>query len=609
MADYKGIKGFKVRSLSTDPIESQFAGGAWASGGSLNTTRNSASSAGTQTAMIAMGGEPDRTDTETYDGSSWTSQPSTNDDHYSGTGFGTSSAALVAGGMMDKDVELWDGSTWTTTTDMANNRYTASGSPAAPQSAGIVFGGMNTWPGEEGAVTALVESWDGSAWTEVGDLNNTRAYSSGAGTQTAALAISGFVGWTGAPPATPLAANVEAYNGTSWTEVGDLNTARHIYNASFGIQTSAVSAGGDGPSALTEVYNGTSWTEFADLATARTRGAAAGTSAAGALAGGGPPNTNATEEWSAPAAFNPLYVGQVYYNTTSNALKLTNQSISTGTWASSGNLNTGRDSQAGAGTRDAALCISGRTASATFTTNVESYNGTAWTEIADVLQQRWLHGAAGTQNAALCVSGSYPSSADWIANTEEYNGTSWSEVNDVNSARRSSGYAGTSSTAALYFAGRNPSSSALTEDWNGTSWTEVADVNTARAYNRGAGSSTDAVLVGGYDGSSNVANYETWDGTSWSEQTDINTARHGNCVSGTSTDAIVYGGDGTGKITESYNGTSWTEVADLATGRYDFAGGSCTDSNLSALAHGGPSYTNATEEWNVPIANETITVS
>jgi hypothetical protein len=33
MAEYKGIKGFKVQTVSTDPAASAIAGGTWASGG------------------------------------------------------------------------------------------------------------------------------------------------------------------------------------------------------------------------------------------------------------------------------------------------------------------------------------------------------------------------------------------------------------------------------------------------------------------------------------------------------------------------------------------------------------------------------------------------
>jgi hypothetical protein len=55
----------------------------------------------------------------------------------------------------------------------------------------------------------------------------------------------------------------------SWTEVADLNTARQAL-ASAGIQTAALAAGGTSPFvpgrvANTELWNGTSWTEVNDL--------------------------------------------------------------------------------------------------------------------------------------------------------------------------------------------------------------------------------------------------------------------------------------------------------------------------------------------------------
>ncbi len=41
------------------------------------------------------------------------------------------------------------------------------------------------------ALTDETETYDGSTWTEVGDLNTARRSSNGAGTQTAALAFGG----------------------------------------------------------------------------------------------------------------------------------------------------------------------------------------------------------------------------------------------------------------------------------------------------------------------------------------------------------------------------------------------------------------------------------
>ena len=66
---------------------------------------------------------------------------------------------------------------------------------------------------------ANAESYDGSNFTEVGDLNNAREFIAGCGTSTAALGFGG-----GNSPSQ--LANTETWDGSSWTEVGDLNTGR-----------------------------------------------------------------------------------------------------------------------------------------------------------------------------------------------------------------------------------------------------------------------------------------------------------------------------------------------------------------------------------------------
>src|SRR6056300_1063761 len=58
------------------------------------------------------------------------------------------------------------------------------------------------------------------AWATGGDLNTARANPRGTGTQTAALAFGGKT------PALDELALTESYNGSAWTELNDLNTAR-----------------------------------------------------------------------------------------------------------------------------------------------------------------------------------------------------------------------------------------------------------------------------------------------------------------------------------------------------------------------------------------------
>ena len=64
----------------------------------------------------------------------------------------------------------------------------------------------------------------------------------------------------------------------------------------------------------------------------------------------------------------------------------------------------------------------------------------------------------------LAVGGSLPSSKADL--TEEWNGTNWTEVADLATAR-SAGAGSGSSTAGLYFGGQKPAKAVETEEWNG----------------------------------------------------------------------------------------------------------------------------------------------
>jgi hypothetical protein len=120
----------------------------------------------------------------------------------------------------------------------------------------------------------------------------------GAGTQSSSIAFGG------SPP--NYIANTESWNGTSWTEVNDLNTARNDlagYGTSTQVLWQLVEDTGS-VTAVTEFWNGTSWTEINDLSTARGGSlAGAGSAVSGVVFGGGTPAYSAlTEEWNVPTA-------------------------------------------------------------------------------------------------------------------------------------------------------------------------------------------------------------------------------------------------------------------------------------------------------------------
>ena len=104
----------------------------------------------------------------------------------------------------------------------------------------------------------------------------------------------------------PYTAKTESWNGSNWTEVGDLNVARST-GASAGNYTDAlIFSGNPTPSgnAAVESWNGSSWTNETNLNTGRREGGGAGTtSAALAFTGETPPGTKiaSTEEWNKPS--------------------------------------------------------------------------------------------------------------------------------------------------------------------------------------------------------------------------------------------------------------------------------------------------------------------
>ena len=87
---------------------------------------------------------------------------------------------------------------------------------------------------------------------------------------------------------------------TSWRTGNNMNTAR-IDLMGAGIQTSALGFGGEsstGNVAITESYNGTSWTEVNDLNTAGAQGGSSGATNTAALCFGRAPATANTENWN-----------------------------------------------------------------------------------------------------------------------------------------------------------------------------------------------------------------------------------------------------------------------------------------------------------------------
>ena len=627
MAKYSDIKGFTVQTLSSDPVANKYAGGAWTSGGSLpQALYENAGAGATQTAALNFGGQgnppgpahPTSAETQTYDGSSWTEVNDLNNSRRLLGGAGTTTSAIAMGGYTQPPgadgtqfhVELWDGTNWTETTNLnTKGRYFQG------------FGVLNTAAvvanrNNGSSVTNKTETWNGSAWTEVAESNTNRSRYGAAGTSTAGVIAGGS---TPAPSDTSTA--VEQWNGSAWTEIAEINTGRNTLGGS-GAYTDALMSGGDpGSSGKTERYDGSSWTELSDLSTGRYLTGSAGHTAAdtGIVFGGydGSARTTATEEFSAPAVFTKQIEGQLFFNSTANTFKETISDVPGTSWSSGTNLNQARSFNNAAGSIPSAITFGGSPAPTQ--AYAEQWNGSAWTEVADLNEGRVGGAGGGASGTDAIMAGGYelPNVGNSV-NTEIWDGSSWTEVNNLNAQKYTAGSAIPVSTSGFAFGG-NPSV-ATAEVWDGTNWTEVSDLNTARMYLAGFGSATSAIAGNGIDPSASPPTYlqnkvEKWDGSSWTEVAEYNTARVENLQGQGSSNAagIVAGGGTTGSNqianTEIWNGTSWTEANDLATARRMGGQIGSTTNGMYVGGNSGSDYSTTVEHWESGLANKTITAS
>ena len=610
MSEYKGIKGFQVRTRTEDPTpyaqalaDNPYAG-SWASGGTRNEARGALGGTimGTQTANVAAGGNLSGSvsaNAETYNGSSWTEGNNLNQARRTLMAAGLEPAGRVFGG--DTSVnstgfvatnESYNGTSFTEETDL--NTGAGAGTGIGLTTAALAVGG-STGPGSPN-YSNKVENWDGSSWTEVSEINTTRIRGGGAGITTAAL----FFGGQAAPGASN---SVESWNGSSWTETTEINTARGYVGSAGASYTAALIYGGSPSRAITESWDGSSWTEVADLATGQSDnfGIVNGTNLL-ALSSGGETSPNAvTEEWSfsgldpstTPAAdYADAITGDFYYNSTTGQFKQVNTGgAPIGTWASGGDMNTQGYQLFSLGTQTAAIRAGGYGGPPVgYQGNAEQYNGTSWTALPAINDSRSNEGGAGsgTVTAGLIYAGNTPPYADTV---ESWNGSSWTEVAEVNTARVSIAGVGTS-TATLAFLGQDSPGgggyTAKVESWDGSSWTETTDANTARGGVVGIGQVYTAALAAtGYSPSPPAPSLvEDWNGSAWTEVSEVNTGRPNTASrSGTSTDGLLVSGGSRSVNCEHWNGSSWTEIANVATGRYGIGGQGST--STAAVAFGG----------------------
>ena len=295
----------------------------------------------------------------------------------------------------------------------------------------------------------------------------------------------------------------------------------------------------------------------------------------------------------------------MWFNSTSSTLKGygTAAGVPSGVWSAGGTMNSSREQGADFGSLTAGVAAGGGGPP----TDVEEYNGTAWTEVNNIPAGGAAGGATGTQTAGIIFG--FKNSSPVRVDTMTYDGTNFTEVNNLNTGRNVGGSAGGVQTSALYAGGG--SSIANTEIWNGSTWTEVNDLNDGRYFLKGGGTTTAAVLAGGYGGSpsTNPTQSEQWNGTSWTEGNNLNTGRAFLTGGGSEYTSVMIFGGGPPVIdnVEFWNGTSWSEMNDMATAS-ETSHGTTQSTGVGTYRARTPAG-GATEEWTVTAAVVTVTTS
>jgi len=539
----------------------------------------------------------------------WSSGGNVNTARAYGGSSGTSrDAAMYFGGYTTPtnyaNTEQYNGTSWTEVNDLSNSRTGLAGFGNSLTSA-VAFGG-DEFPAPSPRYLADVEEWNGTNWTSGTNLPAATQQQNGAGTLTAGLAIGGD------QPSSPNLTQTLEYDGTNWTSGGNLNTGKQFARVSCGLQTAALIAGAPGYSATTEQYNGTAWTEVNDLNTAGAQGGGGGTYTSAITSGNQNTASSNAESWDGTSW------------TETNNRSTDNYALGgSGSSNQNGVVHHGYDSSpAGFPTATEEWAFPAITETTlnegdmwfnSSTSTLKGYGTAAglpaatWASGGNLNVAKSSAAGAGTQTAGIFMGGrGSPPSNTVYAQTELYNGSTWTEVNDMNTGRYSlSGANSGSQTATLAFGGYDTAILAVTESWDGTNWTEVNDLNTAGSSGSGFGTQTAAIFTGGDNRSYNKT--ESWNGTSWTETTDLNTARAQMAGFGIATAGLICGGDlypvtsptRLAVQTELWDGSSWTETGDLNTGRRRIGNGGF-GTQTSGLTAGGytTTYVANTETWN-----------
>ncbi len=471
----------------------------------------------------------------------------------------------VTGGIDQTLVESWDGTSWSqvTSPDTGAGDNSLAGVSCLSATSCIAVGSQRT--SNTAALQTLVESWDGSTWSIVTSPGLPGA-SGLAGVSCLSASSCTAVG-SGSQSATAVSSTlIETWDGSTWSVVPSPNNgtgdANYLSSVSCAIATFCIAGGSQA-----EAWNGSSWSIVSSL---------------GQYSGAG---------------------------------------------------------LAGVSCLSASFCIvAGWSQSGHSVPHTVAYawDGTAWSPVAAPEHQVYADTLAGVScvSAGFCMAVGSDSGASFgpgVAASrtlaESWNGSTWSVVptasHSQNGAKNSSALqavsclSASSCTAVGTWTADNGNTQTLIESWDGSTWSLVPSPNNGGTANSNAlagvscASASFCAAVGSYIPAGDFppdsprALFETWNGTKWSMVggPNVPTVTSLDSVSCVSASFCLAGGNYTNIITsalaETWNGTSWSDVYATRTSPYytSFAGVSCTSAS-SCTAVGGTGPSTLVGSWN-----------
>ncbi len=578
-------------------------------------------------------------------------------------------------GRLDASNLVGDATNLQSTLPYSSGLVTSSAQLASRISGSFNKGFTFTTTSSLGHPTGSLISAQVGAWSVGGNLNtgrNNHNSCTGAGVA-AANAVSLFGGKV---PASPnYTGKTENYDGTSWSESGDLDEAR-TDGASFGTQTAGVYAGGEqGGSApnngttFTEEFNGSSWSEVTAYPQAMVYATGAGTQGAGLVAFGGQspaptPNGNRGGTYSVEyngtnwvnastaADFGPTHSSQIRHSMAG----IQNAAITVGNgdsppggapymwctvmnydgaaWSIGTSTPNGTKWSSLAGTQNDVLSAGGYSSpqgpwngSSTF---AQRFNGTAWSDISSLINNQVAAGGAGLTSYQMTMYGGYtegaPSWTGYVDDTQEYcEGIANLTVDRL----KANHLTGDGSFLKNFYPNMASSSAQLASDISGSfnkgfdlaanstiSGSTTSTGSFGQVYSndfRGDGSelsniplneglvSGSAQLATQISGSFNkgfeyTGTIQVAPGGVWTAGGTLNANTTEAAGIGTKAAGLAVGSAAASQKTEEYNGSNWSEVNDLITGRGDFVGTGTTEASIVYGGHS--SKKTCTEEFN-----------